>query len=433
MLKTFTLKNGIKVATYNLPNLRSFYFKITVKGGSIIETDKNHGLAHFMEHMLVQGIPSFPTAQLLSDYIENLAGTFNATTSQHSIGFQITVPSTHVQDAVKITSEVFFEPLFPQAATENERRAVIEEVKQDMDSTGYRLSKFFRETRFRKKSPLIRTVGGSPQVLNQLQRQDFVDYWKTCFVPENTYILAIGKFNSELLFNLLNNNLEGFQKDEKFPGLPKFNKLELTNRQVAIRFDRKLKSNYIDLSFPSLHFEHSLLLRIQQHLLLRILANLRSSRLFRLLRYQLGLVYGVGAATYTIEGLGYVNISSETSNENLEQVVLSITQELASLGKNGPTEKELAAAKEFLANRWLMSFDHPSSIATWIENDLLWEDKIRLPEELIQLIKDTTVNDLVKLMQKYWDFSKINLTVQGGIKNTKESVVKLSKLLAPLV
>ncbi|MBI2268388.1 MAG: insulinase family protein [Candidatus Blackburnbacteria bacterium] len=432
MLKTLTLKNGICVATYNLPNVRSFHFRITAKGGSIVEPIKTQGLAHFMEHMLLQGIPSFPTVELLSEYIESLSGTYNAVTSQHLISFYTTLPVTHTEDAVKISSEVFFESLFPEVALEKERRVILEEIRQGMDSTGYRLTKFFKETRFRKGSQLTAVGGGSTRAIAKFTRENLMDYWKKYLIPKNTYILAIGKFDSENLLKLLEKYFGRYEEERSFDGFPMFSKDHFSARQVALRFDPKLRSNYIDITFPSLPAELPLKLRLQQSLLLTILSNLSRSRLFKLLRHQLGIVYGVSAGSYTTDGLGYVQISSEAASGNLEQVISLITQELSGFVKNGPTEEELGVAKEFLSNRWLMLFDHPTSIAGWVENDLLWEERVRLPEEIIELIKNTDVGELISLMEKYWDFSKLNLSIQGAVRNTRENVQKFSEILEVL-
>lgn len=62
MLKIVTLKNGIKVATYNLPQLKSVFIQETIKAGSVLENEDSRGVAHFMEHVLVEGIPSYPTS-----------------------------------------------------------------------------------------------------------------------------------------------------------------------------------------------------------------------------------------------------------------------------------------------------------------------------------------------------------------------------------
>ena len=151
-----------------------------------------------------------------------------------------------------------------------------------------------------------------------------------------------------------------------------------------------------------------------------------------MLRYQKGLVYGINAGSYVINGLGYTAIASEAAKDKLEEVISLVVQELSTFVKNGPTEDELKVTKEFLSNQWLMTFDHPSSIANWIEGDLVWENKINMPEEMIAMIESTTCEDLTNLMQKYWDFKKVNLVIQGSTRNTKENMDKYSKILEKL-
>lgn len=433
MLNTFTLKNGLKVATYRMRSLRSIHLRVDVKGGSILDPKGKSGMAHFLEHMLIQGIPSLPDAEAMSDYIEGLAGSYNASTGEFSINFFLTVPVTHLEDAIKIASEVFFEPLFPEASLERERRAILEEIKQRMDSPEYKIGKFVRETRFTPKTILLRSVAGKVNDVTKITKQDLVSFWQNVFVPKNTYISLTGSFSDSTLKKLLKKYFDGYKSQQAIPNLPSFSEKQLSVKAVGLRFDPKLKSNYIDLSFPSLVLNSDLKLRLRQNILLAILVNLSRSRMFRLLRHQRGLVYGINAGSYIIEGLGYTAIASEASKENLEEVVSLIVQELSTFVKHGPTEDELKITKEFLSNQWLMSFDHPSSIANWIEGDLLWEDKIHLPEEMIELIKSTTIEDLINLMQTHWDFKKVNLVLQGGIKNTPENIKKYTEILDKLV
>lgn len=431
MLTTFTLKNGIKVASYRMRSLRSIHLKINVKGGSILEKKGKTGCAHFLEHMLIQGIPSLPNAESMAEYIENLAGNYNASTGEFTINFMITLPATHLEDAIKIASEVFFEPLFPEPALERERRAILEEVKQRMDSQDYKLGKFARVTRFKKGSILCNSVGGSLKDISRITKADITEFWKEIFTPGNTYISITGNFQNSKLKHYLEKYFLTFVNIQ-YKKIPQFSENELSTRQVALRHDNKMKSNYIDLSFSSLKLEDPLILRLRQSLILALLTNLSNSRMFRLLRHQKGLVYGVNAGSYIINGLGYTGIGSETSKENLEEVISLIIQELSTFAKNGPTEEELTTTKNFVENQWLMAFDHPTSISSWIEGDLIWEDKIRLPEEMIELLKSTTVEDLITLTQKHWDFKKANLVIQGNLKNTRENLDKFTEILNKL-
>lgn len=432
MLKTFTLKNGIKVATYNLPQLKSVHLRLAVKGGMVVEEKKKEGVAHFMEHILVQGIPSLPNVELFSSFIEGLAGSYNAYTEELLVEFGMTVPSTHLEDVVRVGKEVFFEPLFAEDAIDRERRAVISELEQKMDSHWYKITKFFRDVRFNKLSPLIIDMAQEVETSKELIRQDLIDYWQKYFLPKNSYLIVTGNFQDAKLKDLLSQYFKNIKSAKFFAGYPKMSSKDLSKRQVSIRFDSTLQTIYLDFSYPSLRIEEDLKLRVEQNILLTLLGRIRNSRLVKLLRYQRGLVYSISSGARSYPGLGYVVISSEVSPSHLDEVIELTVKEVKNFITDGPTEKELVFIKHFFTNQWLMSFDHPSNIAGWLENDLLWCDKTRLPEEYVDIIKDLSLKELTLLMQKYWDFGKLNLTLQGPIEDSAENVKKYTQMLEDL-
>jgi len=429
MLNTITLKNGMRIATYNLPSLKSLHVRISVKGGSLVEEKTKNGVAHFMEHMLVQGIPSFPNVEEFSGFIEGLAGSYGAYTKGLVVSFYLTVPETHIESAIKIASETFFSPLFVEEAIEKERQAVIEEIKQKMDSHWYKISQYFIKTRFKKDHPLTYDGGGSLETIHTLTRENVKDYWHTYFHPKNTSVLVTGKFSEKKLTQLLEKYFSHIPNDKMFAGFPQMSNADLAERKVSIREDRELKTCYIDITFPSLGMHDSLSERLKQNLALVIFGQLRNSRLFKLLRYQKGLVYDVSAGSSQHPGLGYVYISSQVSSQNLHEVVRLIKEEIQKFIISGPTEEELIFAKNYLTNQWLMTFDHPSSITGWVEEHLLWEEKILTPEAYGDVLKSFTRQDIVSLMKKYWDFSKLQLTIQGPISSDSATIKKYASFL----
>lgn len=432
MLKTFTLKNGLKVATYSIPEMRSLFLGLTVKSGWLFDTKKDNGIAHFLEHLLVQGTPSFPTVEDLSDFVEGLSGSYNASTSPETIDFHLSVPDAHLEDALKISSEVFFEPLFLDEAVDKERKAIIEELKQRQDTLAYKNSRFFAKTRFTGKHPFLLGPGGIVESVRNLQKKDLIQFWNRFFYPENTYLILVGDIKNSHAEQLITAYYGKYHSPKKFPGFPYLTKKDMSERSVAIRHDPQLRSCYITLSFPSISINDPLKDRVIQSVIGSILGQLRRSRLFRLLRQKRGLVYDVSFHSTSFPYFGYAYISFQVALESLEEVVRLITKELLVFVENGLTEEEVEFAKNYHINRSLMQFDHPSAIASWVEGDLLWEEKILLPEEYAKIIRSITSQDIMAFMKKYWDFSKLNLTLQGAVPDTKENVNKFSKLLEGL-
>lgn len=432
MIKIHTLSNVIKVIAHNISSIHSFHLRMTVKGGSFVESKEQNGVAHFMEHMLVQGVPSHPTAEKLSEYVEGLAGSYGASTSRLEVSYNITVPISHMENAVKMASQIFFEPLFVEDAIEKERIAVISEMRQKKDSRWYKLSQFFLKTRYVKDSVLQQNTVGDEEVLQNLKREDLMDYWDKYFLPKNTYIFITGKFNEDEALKMLEKYYGKYKKEGDFTGFPKLTNDEFSDRAVYINSDQELNVNYVDLSFPALKLTDDLDLRLKQLIALVILGRLRSSRLFKLLRYRKGLVYDVGASDGKLPNIGFVNISCEVGDAHLDTVVQLIAEILTEYINNGPTKEEFEFTKNYLINSWTMAFDSPDSIADWLESELLWRNDVKLPEDYIEMVKNISVEDITAMMREHWDLKKLNLVVQGNIKDEKKAIQKFTDYLKNL-
>jgi predicted Zn-dependent peptidase len=405
---------------------------MNIKGGSLVESKTQNGVAHFMEHMLVQGIPVHPTAEKLSEYVEGIAGSYGASTSKLEVSFNITVPISHMENAVKIASQIFFEPLFTENAIEKERIAVISEIRQKQDSRMYKLNQFFLKTRYIKNSILKQSTGGSEKIIQNLKREDLIQYWNKYFLPKNTYIFITGKFNENEALKLLEEHYGKYQKKDDFTGFPKLTTGEFSNRSIYVNSDKELNVNYIDLSFPALKLTDSLNLRLKQLIALVILGRLRSSRLFKLLRYNRGLVYDVGATDSKLPDIGFVDISSEVDETHLDTVVQLITENLTNYINQGPTKEEVDFTKNYLTNNWLMAFDSPDSIADWLESELLLRSEVKLPNDYIEMIKNISAKEITEMMQQHWNLKKLNLLVQGPIKNKEKAILKFTNYLKDL-
>ena len=79
-LQTTTLPNGIRAVVYELHRAPVAAIQVWVRAGSRLETDKERGVTHFIEHMLFKGTPSRGPGRVAGD-IESLGGQINAYTS----------------------------------------------------------------------------------------------------------------------------------------------------------------------------------------------------------------------------------------------------------------------------------------------------------------------------------------------------------------
>lgn len=430
LIQRFKLKNGLNVCLYRIPSARSIYVSITAKGGVLHETEKNNGISHFMEHLLVEGTPSFPSAEKLSEYIEGLAGTFNAQTTRTMVRFYVRLPEAQYQKAVQITKEVFFEPLFLPKAVEKERRAILAEVKTRKDTVEYKIWRFASDHRFKEKSKLRLEVMGDLKVLKSLSGSQLKNFWRKVIVPSNSYLLIAGNFSlpeikKEVLEQFCVVSAHSYGIFE-----PRFNNAELSSRTIAIRCDRKLNVVYVDLSFPTeVGRSDPRKLRSIEFFATRILGGITQSRLYKALRLQKGLAYSVDIGDMMIDDMSFININSEVMSQNLDSALQVIVQELYQFVTNGPTDEEVEFIKNYLFNRWMMQYDNVGNIVSWLEREFLWEKRMMFPEDYIKVLRHVSKRDILSLMKQYWDLSRLNLVLQGPVENTKTNKEKFARIV----
>jgi predicted Zn-dependent peptidase len=127
-----TLNNDLDVVLKPWPaKLVSVQFWL--RCGSLQETERTNGLAHFLEHMI------FKKKDLVSE-IEARGGYFNAATSHDFTYYYVTVPSTQVKFVIKALGELLFNNDFKEADFLKEQKVILEEIDragQDPDNQMY--------------------------------------------------------------------------------------------------------------------------------------------------------------------------------------------------------------------------------------------------------------------------------------------------------
>src|SRR3990170_4389928 len=72
------LDNGLRIFTTPLPHTRSVCISFFIGAGSRYESPETAGLSHFIEHLLFKGTLKFPTAQAISEAIEEIRATLDS-------------------------------------------------------------------------------------------------------------------------------------------------------------------------------------------------------------------------------------------------------------------------------------------------------------------------------------------------------------------
>ncbi|MSP16354.1 MAG: insulinase family protein [Myxococcales bacterium] len=354
-----TLKNGLRVATVELPHLHSAALVVYAKVGSRYESPRDNGLSHFLEHMLFRGTERHPTSLALNFAIEELGGTLHAETGRDYSLYQITVAPELVSQGLAILGDIFRTPRFGDLALE--RQIVLEEIREDLDERGrdVNLEDRARLAMF-PDHPLGQKITGPMANVRRFSLADVKRHFRRFYGASNLVLCVSGKVTRRSVLAAARKHLGELppgrpataRTPKQLSGGPRFFYLDNPGSQTALQLLFRAVPEYA----PDY---------VAMQALLRVLDDGMSTRLHYTLCDQLGLAYYVGASIEPYHDAALFELSGASSHGKFPELVRRMLGLCDALRSELVTEKELAKAKVRYRTDLLGAIDEADSMAGW--------------------------------------------------------------------
>jgi zinc protease len=187
----YNLDNGLHVILHEDHSTPITAVTVMYHVGSKNETVGRSGMAHFFEHLLFEGSENIGRGQY-AKYVENAGGALNANTSQDRTFYYELLPSNQLELGLWLESERMLHAKVEMVGIETQREVVKEEKRQRVDNQPY--GTLFQETLDHAFDvhPYSWPPIGSMEDLNAAQEQDFKNFYKTFYVPNNAVLSIAG-------------------------------------------------------------------------------------------------------------------------------------------------------------------------------------------------------------------------------------------------
>ena len=317
------------------------------KGGSGVENRDEIGLAHFVEHMAFKGSDKYSDENLISELIEQEGARTNAFTSRDRICFYIHT-QTNIELMFDLLANAALHPFFREKDIEVERGAILQEIADGMDSPDDMIAKLFREMVW-GKHPYGGDISGTKEQVSSLKRDNFLNYCAKYFASPNLVLSVAGGIKAEKVFDLafqyFGDGAKATGEKAKMPDIDYSYKPSSRTSLLQKDFKQvKCCLGVLPREWIAYNKEHEKE-RIAAGLLAVILGGGMSSRLFKTIRSQRGLVYYIMAGLSVFENGGNFWIDFGTDPANLPLATSLIFDELDNLLKHGVSENELLKVK----------------------------------------------------------------------------------------
>lgn len=190
----YDLPNGIHVILHEEHSTPIVAVSIMYHVGSKNENPNRTGFAHFFEHLLFEGSTNIGRGEY-SQLVEKNGGMLNANTSQDRTYYYELLPSNQLELGLWLESERLLHAKVDQTGVETQRQVVKEEKRQRIDNQPYAS---FMENMFKRmyqKHPYNWVPIGSMEHLDAAQEVDYIDFYRTFYVPSNSVLSIAGDIN----------------------------------------------------------------------------------------------------------------------------------------------------------------------------------------------------------------------------------------------
>jgi zinc protease len=187
----YDLPNGLHVILHEEHTTPIVAVSVLYHVGSKNENPNRTGFAHFFEHLLFEGSANIGRGEY-SELVEKNGGTLNANTSQDRTYYYEILPSNQLELGLWLESERMLHAKVDIKGIETQRSVVKEEKRQRVDNQPY--GSMFTEifSHVFTKHPYNWAPIGSMEHLDAAQEEDYVNFYKTFYVPSNATLSIAG-------------------------------------------------------------------------------------------------------------------------------------------------------------------------------------------------------------------------------------------------
>lgn len=337
------LANGLEVIVVENHGVPIATLEIDVRNGAFTQPPEYAGLAHLYEHMFFKASEAYPNPEALLGRASELGAVFNASTGEERVNYYLTLPADSVEGGLRFLAASLRAPLFRDEDLAREKEVVLGEYDRNEASPGFELQNEMTRRlypgNFSRKNTIgdrevIRTV--TPAKMREIQRR--------YYVPNNCSLIVTGDVQPAQVFAIAERIYGDWKRGpdpfvaDPIPPIPALAKSDA----VVVEAPVSAVSVLLQWQGPSVRKDPGS----------TYAADVFSDALntpgsgFQQRLVDSGLWEGVVVNYYTLDQVGPITISGQTSPDKLREAMAALEAEVEKLDDPGYfTAAELESVK----------------------------------------------------------------------------------------
>lgn len=387
------LPNGLVLVVQENPSTQSFALSGAIRAGSVHEPNAEAGVASVTANLLERGTTKRDKLALAAR-LEEVGGSVSFSDGFESVSANAFGLGADFERIFEVFAEDLLSPAFPQDELEKLKAQRIAGLQQSEDSTRVKARRALHQALYPKEHPLYYLdVADAIAATKTIDRAKVEAWYRRFYGPDRTIVSIVGNVKAEDVFRIVEARL-GAWKPVGGPPVavapvppPSGRERRVVNVEDRSNVDIVL-GHPADLTRTSPDFYPAFL---GNH----ILGGGTAGRLFKRIRAELGLTYGINSSLSATNVAGPWLVSLSVNPNAVDQAVAATHELLEAWVEKGVTEDELSSARTALSGLFQVSLATNGGLAgtfTYYESLGLGADFVFEHPKRLQAVTVAQVN-----------------------------------------
>ena len=394
----YNLDNGLHVILHQDNNAPVVTTSVMYHVGAKDENPEKTGFAHFFEHLLFEGTKNIERGEW-AKIVSSRGGQLNANTTQDRTYYYVSFPSNNMELGLWLESERLMHPIINKIGVDTQSEVIQEERRMRYDNAAYGRWREQISNNLFKKHPYRWQTIGSLEHLASASLDDFKEFNKIFYVPNNAVLVVAGDIEIEKTKKII---------QDYFGPIPKGADIQ-RNTFVEEPISSTIKAKYHDpnIQIPAIFMGYRTPAQTDRDayvldMISTYLSDGKSSKLYKKLVDEKKKAIQVFAFNESKEDYGtYVVGALPVGETSLEDIKTEIDEEIVKLQSELISEKDYQKLQNKFENKFVNSNSSVSGIANSLARYYMLYDDTNLINNEIDIYQTITREEITAVANKY--------------------------------
>src|SRR5689334_5965822 len=394
-LRETVLSNGLSVVVVEDGRLPLVSYRLALRVGTSYDPPKLPGLTDLLAGLLPEGTVS-RTSRQIADQIARVGASLSAgATSDYTIVAASSLKQFSDQ-VLELMAEVAMQPSFPNNEVELAKQNTKESLRQQRAQPSFLASEKVSHVVFGDHPYSV--VAPTPEAIDSFSRENFVDFHRDMFVPNNAVFIVVGDVKFEEVETRLQSLFGSWERGTDL--IPDFPAPPIRTSRTAYVVDRpgSAQSNIVIANTAIIRTSPDYFPMLLMH---TVFGATASSRLFMNLREEKGYTYGAYSNLDARRTAGTFRSTAEVRTAVTGDSLKEFFYELQRIRNEPVSTKEINDAKSYLTGVFPIRLETQEGLIEQLVQMKMLNLQTDFLETYREQVQQVTVEEIQRVAKLY--------------------------------